>query len=181
MKQMQILTSYTISHAHAIPEQVLVSVFKTTKHREKEAAYLLASIVERPSNHAELSKAMASLTVEELQTMFSIILSWNDAGPIGFRPSLGPLVHFVSALLDAHFITILQDAALSDLVVRLHKELQGLTQLSAALAGLKGSLTMVRREQDRAFKPLHNEKEMKQMRKAKKSMIEDYQVELLEV
>lgn len=155
-----------------------------TTETESEEPDWLRAFVERPSTPAALRAALSQLTSDEVQHVFESAVAWftviedQRSDEMAFYARLSS---FVSSVIDTHFVTILRNPRLSELL----RQIQGLVTKQADLeqAYLKASagLMMVQREAERAYKMANNPTERKMMRKAKKEMIEDYVLETFEV
>lgn len=180
---MQPLLDIALQNVRNVSEHCLVSVFKSSAGG-LHATRILSRVISYPSSAPALRQALADLTSEQLVFILTTVQTWLNKSTEQLpdpKPPLDRLTAFLSSLIDVHFVTLLQNAAVHDLVLSLQRDLRQVTLVSGSLAGLNGSLDMIEREHERAFRKTWDSRERKQMLRAQKEMIEDYQVEVFEV
>lgn len=165
-------------------EDTMFQVYRLGRTQDPTSNAWLRVFVQRPATLPNLRQALAQLSSEELQHIFQATIAWFEVieeQRSADLPFYGRLSTFVSCVVDTHFVTILQNPALCDLLVQTQKAIQDQAELLHAFLKANAGLMMVQREAERAQKTSNSLRERRSMRKAKKEMVEDYVVETFEV
>ena len=186
--------SIALSTIVNIPEDVVINLLAQVAQRSiprqqkaQEFARLLTKVVEYPMSARELRRALAanlslSDTRHAIQRMQRWIEYWNEpiSEPKFWVPELSNILTFLAALVDAHFVNLLQDRAAYEALELLTRRLTETSEINEDLLLLKGPLDNVEREHGKLFSPL-TDAEVARQRVEEEQALGTYSLDVFEV
>lgn len=177
-----------------IPEDVVINLLAQTAQRSisrqlqaQQFARVLTKVVEYPMSARELRRALASnLSLSDTRRAIHLIQRWIEfwneptSQPKFYVPELPNILTFLAALVDAHFVNLLQDRAVYEALQQLTRQLTESTEINEDLLLLKGPLDNVKREHSKLSRPL-TDAEVARQRLEEEQALGTYSLDVFEV
>jgi hypothetical protein len=133
----------------------LVAILKSSLAKpptDTTAEDVFAAIVLHPASSKPLRMALsAQLEMADVKAIIELASAWFDAPEETSRPPLRDLVGFLTCLIDAHFVALLQDDLCHSLIQSLNASLASTIQVTQDWVALKGPIDNVERELKRSL------------------------------
>jgi hypothetical protein len=155
----QDLVQLCLANLQDISEHDLITILKAScaEDADPPLSQVLTRIVQYHTSSKPLRTAMSSqLDLQKVQLILNTIAEWleksDEEADDNDVPPLRALVDFLTCLIDAHFIAMLQDESCHKLILRINATLSLAVQETQDWVNLKGPVENLERELKRSLK-----------------------------